>query len=257
VVIGSTRLFTAEARDSSGDVLSGISFSWHSSDTRIAIGAGGGSFRGVALGVVDITASATIVSDAGKGVTSVTSAPVPLSVVAAVEGTAAQGAALADASVSLRDAKGQYAAAGADATGHFQIEAAGMTAPFLLKVTTPDGHVLYGMAADLGTANLDPYTDLLVRQWYAGHGADADQAFAGQAPLPQAHDMQAADSALVAKLSDVLAAQGLDVAHFSLLSTPFTADHSGFDGILDQSRIDAATGTLQVAGHSVRLAPNP
>jgi hypothetical protein len=257
VVIGSTRLFTAEARDSSGDVLSGITFSWHSSDTRIAIGAGGGAFRGVALGVADISASATIVSDAGKGVTSVTSTPVALDVVAAVEGTAAQGAPLADASVSLRDAKGQYAAASADATGHFQIEAAGMTSPFLLKVTTPDGHVLYGMAADLGTANLDPYTDLLVRQWYAGHGADADQAFAGQAPLPQTHDMQTADLALVARLSDVLTAQGLDAAHFSLLSTPFTADHSGFDGVLDQSHIDAATGTLQVAGQSFRLTPKP
>ena len=257
VVIGSTRVFTAEARDSSGDVLSGISFSWHSSDTLIAISDGGGGFRGVALGTVTITASATIVSDAGKGVTSVVSPGVPLTVVAAVEGTAAQGAPLADASVSLRDAKGQYAAASADAAGHFQIEAAGMTAPFLLKATTPDGHTLYGMAADLGTANVDPYTDLLVRSWYAQHGGDADAAFADRGPLPQTHDLQAADSKLVDKLSDVLAAQGLDATHFSLLSTPFTADHSGFDGVLDQSRIDVATGSLQVAGRSFSLTPKP
>jgi hypothetical protein len=257
VVVGGTRLFTAEARNSTGDVLTGVAFSWHSSDTEIAIGSGGGSFRGVAVGTADISASASIVTKAGGGITDINSSGVPLTVVAAVEGTAAQGAPLAGASVSLRDAQGQYAAASADAAGHFQIEAAGMTGPFLLKVATPDGHVLYGMAAGLGTANLDPYTDVLVRSWYAQHGSDPDHAFADQGPLPNARDMQASDRTLVGQLNDVLTAQGLDAAHFSVLSTPFAADHSGFDAVLDQSHVEPATGSFQVAARSFRLAPNP
>ncbi|HEY3860041.1 MAG TPA: Ig-like domain-containing protein [Gammaproteobacteria bacterium] len=257
VVVGGVRQFVAEARNTDGDVLSGVSFTWRSSDTLVAVSVGGGGFRGVAIGTVNITASASFVTQAGQGITSVVSGPVPLTVVATVEGTAAQGAPLAGASVSMRDVHGQYAAASADATGHFRIEAAGLTGPFLLKATTPDGHVLFGIAADLGTANVDPYTDLLVRSWYAGQGADPDQAFIGQAPLPQVHDLQASDLNLVKQLRDVLTAQGLDAAHFSLLSTPFTADHSGFDAVLDQSQIDTAARSIQVAGHSFKLAPSP
>jgi hypothetical protein len=113
------------------------------------------------------------------------------------------------------------------------------------------------MAADLGTANVDPYTDLLVRSWYSAHGADPDQAFVGQAPLPQVRDLQASDLSLVKQLREVLTAQGLDAAHFSLLSSPFTADHSGFDAVLDQSRIDPAARSIQVAGYSFKLATSP
>jgi hypothetical protein len=252
VLVGGTRQFTAQARDSSGNVLSGVNFTWLSSDTQIAIGVGGGKFRGIAIGTVNVTASASIVEQAGKGVTNVVSPAVALTVVAAVEGTAAQGAPLAGASVSLRDAQGQYAATSADSAGRFHMDTAGMTGPFLLKAVTPEGRVLYGMAPDSGTANVDPYTDFLVREWYAAHGGDPDLAFAGQAPVPVTTDMQKLDRSLSAKLAGTLAAQGLDAGGFSLLSTPFKADHSGFDAVLDQSQVDAAAGSVQVAGRRIQ-----
>jgi hypothetical protein len=53
-------------------------------------------------------------------------------------------------------------------------------------------------------------------------------------------------------LGGSLSAQGLDPKHFSLLSTPFEADHSGFDALLDQSHVDAAAGTIQVAGRQIQ-----
>lgn len=251
VVVGGIRTFSAEARDSAGTVLTGVSFAWISSDTNVAIGTGGGNFRGVAIGTVSITASASFVEQAGKGVTHVVSSPVSLTVVAAVEGTAAQGAPLAGASVSLRDAHGQYAASSADAAGHFHIDVAGMTGPFLLKAVTPEGRVLYGAAPDSGTANVDPYSDFLVRGWYASHGSDPDRSFAGQGAVPAVTDMQTLDRSLTARLAGSLSAEGLDARQFSLLSTPFEADHSGFDALLDQSHVDAATGVIQVAGRQI------
>ena len=254
VTVNGTRQFTASARNNAGEVVSGVQFAWRSSDTNIAQSLGNGEFRGIAVGSVDITASAAVVEKAGKGIVNVTSNVVVLSVSVAVEGTAAEGAPLAGASVSLRDARGQYAAASADAAGHFEIPVAGMTAPFLLKVMTPEGKVLYGSAVDSGTANLDPYTDLLVRDWYAAHGADADAAFAGQGSLPTAGDMALLDKTLSGMLEDAFAGTGVP-AHFSLLYSPFTADHSGFDQLLDQTRIDLKTGRLQVAGQSLELHP--
>jgi hypothetical protein len=248
VTVGGTRQFTAEARDNNGFVITGLAFSWHSSNTAIAIGAGGGSFRGVAAGTVNITASASRVIQAGHGFESVTSNPATLSVELAVEGTAATGAPLSGASVSLRDAHGQYAAASADAAGHFHIPVDGLTAPFLLKAQTPDGRVLYGMAPDLGTANVDPYTDFLVRDWYTLHGASVDAAFASENLMPMAQDMQSLDRMLTKMLQPALTAKGLDAGHFSVLSTAFAADHTGFDAVLDESQVDAAAGRIQVAG---------
>ena len=253
VVVGGVREFVAQARDTSGNVVTGVAFQWHSSDTQIATSIGGGGFRGVAAGVATITATASFPKQAGQGMESVTSNLATLSVTTAVEGTAATGAPLADASVSLRDARGQYAAASADAGGHYSIPVAGMSAPFLLKVQTPDGRVLYGMAAAPGTANLDPYTDILVREWYALRGGSPEAGFVGTAGLPDAKGMQALDKTLTGALGGALGAAGLDVRHFSLLSTPFDADHTGFDQVLDQSRVDAAAGHIEMPGAVITL----
>lgn len=253
VVVGGTRTFTAEARDANGNVLSGINFQWHSSNTLVATNTSGGTFRGVAAGVATITATASIPKQAGQGFESVSSNGATLDVTAAVEGTAATGAPLPGASVSLRDARGQYAAASADADGHFQIPVDGMTAPFLLKAQTPDGRVFYGMAGGIGTANVDPYTDLMVRDWYALHGSNPDAAFAGAGSLPDTNGMQMLDKTLTGSIGPALDAAGLDVRHFSLLGSAFTADHTGFDQVLDQSRVDAMAGRIEVAGSVIAL----
>jgi hypothetical protein len=253
VVVGGARQFVAEARNASGQVLGGVAFQWHSSNTQIATSTGGGNFRGIAAGVVTVTATATIPKQAGQGVESVSSNGATLTVESSIAGTAATGAPLADASVSLRDAHGQYAAASADADGHFDIPVAGMTAPFLLKAQTPDGRVFYGVAADLGTANVDPYTDLMVRDWYALHGGSPEAAFVGAGALPDARGMRMLDKTLTGGIAPSLDAAGLDVRHFSLLTTPFTADHTGFDQVLDQSQVDAATGRIDVAGAVITL----
>jgi hypothetical protein len=254
VDVGSIRQFTAEARNSAGQVVGGQQFAWSTSDSKIAESLGNGRFKGIAAGSVQVTASAAVVEKAGAGPVRIVSNAVILSVAIAVAGTAAQGAPLAGASVSLRDARGQYAAASADAAGHFEIPVAGMTAPFLLKVATPDGKLLYGSAADLGVANLDPYSDLLVRDWYAAHGADVDAAFAGQGPLPSAQGLALMDKTLSGMLEDAFTAAGVRT-HFSLLSSPFKADHTGFDGLLDQTHIDLKSGRIQVAGRSLELHP--
>jgi hypothetical protein len=254
VDVGSIRQFTAEARNTAGQVVGGQQFAWSSSDSNIAESLGNGRFKGIAAGQVQVTASAAVIEKAGQGPTRIISNVVVLSVATAVAGTAAQGAPLAGASVSLRDARGQYAAASADAAGHFEIPVAGMTAPFLLKVATPDGKLLYGSAADLGIANLDPYSDLLVRDWYAAHSEDVDAAFTGQGPLPSVQGMALLDKTLSRMLEDAFMEAGVR-AHFSLLSSPFTADHTGFDGLLDQTRIDLKGGRIQAAGQSLELHP--
>jgi hypothetical protein len=254
VTLNGTRQFTALARDANGILISNVKFSWASSDSRIALSLGNGDFKALALGSVSVSATATL----GGGVTgatpqTITSNAATLSVVAAAEGTAAEGAPIPGASVSLRDAQGQYAAGGTDEMGHFLIPTAGMTAPYLLKVTAADGRVLYGMAAADGTANLDPYSDLLVREAFALKGRGTDAAFAGNSALPDAATLAALDRAFRGFLATPLREAGLDAAHFSVLGTPFAADHAGFDRVLDESRVDTAANRIQLPGETIRL----
>ncbi len=239
VVIGGVRVYTAVARDTFGDVLTGIFFSWHSSNSTIAVSRGGGAFKGISQGSVIITATASFSSNSGHTLTTVTSNQASLAVENSTQGTAAEGAPIAAAAVSLMDAHGQMTAGSTDASGHFSIALDGLTGPYLLKVTDARGRELYGVADAAGTANIDPYTDLLVRDWYALHGLDVASAFAAKSPTPASAEMADLDQALSASLADALQEVGVDATHFSLISTPFAADNSGFDRVLDESQVDA------------------
>lgn len=246
VTIGGIRHFSASAVDANGNVVTGISFAWHSSNTAIAVSKGGGNFLGVAAGVVTVTATAISSSNSGQTITTVTSNLATLSVIADAVGTAAEGAPIRGGVVSLSDAHGQIASGGTDMAGHFDIPVQGLTAPFLLKVEDAEGRTLYSVAGGAGTVNIDPYTDLLVREWYALYGSDPAVAFGTEASLPGAADLKALDRVFTGLLATALEREGLDATHFSVLSSPFSADHTGFDRILDNSRVDAARGLVRI-----------
>ena len=250
VTVGGIRSFSAEASNANGNVVPGISFAWHSSNPAIAVSKGAGIFEGVAPGSVTVTATAVSSSNSGQTITTVTSNLASLAVTTDAVGTAAEGSPIQGGVVSLRDAEGEFAAGNSDATGHFDIPVDGLVGPFLLKVEDARGRSLYGVAAGAGTVNIDPYTDLLVREWYALHGYHPAAAFAGQAPLPGAADVTALDRMLAGLLADALQSQGIDTRNFSVLTTPFAADHTGFDRILDTSQVDAANGLVRIPAGS-------
>ncbi len=261
ISVGATQQYTADARDSAGAQVNGATLTWTSSNTAVATVDSNGLATAVTVGGSSITASITYMGGVyGNTPVTITSNSAMLTVTTMVSGTAAVGAPLAHAQVSLRDANGQFALADADAVGRFSIDTRGLTAPFLLKAEDAQGRVLFGAAAGVGQANVTPYSDLLVHQWYAQHGGDAAQAFArpGSA-LPEAKGLDALDHDLAQTLKSPLTAVGLDAGKFSFLKTPFAADHSGFDALLDRSRVDAASGRIDVSenGRSNRYWLDP
>src|SRR5690242_14100168 len=56
VTVNGIRQFTAEARNSAGQVVGGVQFAWSTSDSRIAESLGNGRFKGIAVGAVQVTA---------------------------------------------------------------------------------------------------------------------------------------------------------------------------------------------------------
>ncbi|HZS70652.1 MAG TPA: Ig-like domain-containing protein [Candidatus Acidoferrum sp.] len=74
IAVGATQQFTATAKDSSGNTISGVTFTWNSSSTSVATINSSGLATGVAQGTTQITASAS----------GVTSSPDTLTVTAPV-----------------------------------------------------------------------------------------------------------------------------------------------------------------------------
>lgn len=251
ITMGTTEQYKAVAKDMNGNTLSGVTLTWRSSNTAVATVDSSGLATAVTSGTAGITASVTYNSGgsytSGPG-TTYTSNTAILTVTTRdmVMGMVATGRALPGALVTLKDSSGKTAAALSGNDGRFQVSTAGMRPPFLLKADDGRGHVLFGAAAaDGSVANLNPVTDLMVRAWYGAHGTSPEAAFAaGRQLLPDAKSQQALDRAFGAALADSLDSAGVDSAHFSLFSSPFNADHTGFDAVLDTTRVSGGAHPL-------------
>jgi hypothetical protein len=191
-----------------------------------------------------------------------------------VSGTAASGAPIAGALLSVQDPLGAIVTTTTAADGSFSVRTDGLTAPFLLQLATGSGGRLYSVTADGNTAtvaNVTPWTDLLVRNWYGAQGSTPELAFGAiaQNPAPSPVQVQLAAQDLYAMAQLALGAAGANLSQpVDLVSMPFAADGTGIDRFLDETRVTtsatgatvvlsmpAATQTLAIgydaAGHSV------
>ncbi|HXD41431.1 MAG TPA: hypothetical protein VN649_12750 [Ramlibacter sp.] len=176
---------------------------------------------------------------------------------AAVTGTAAAGAPIAGVTVTLKDSTNHAVTATTSVTGAYSLSTAGMTGPFLLQLTRPGASPLYGATVDTGStivANLTPLTDLIVRTWYSVQGVSADSAFASPVAAPPPTQQQARSVAEVVLSVMQLALNNSNSgisAPLDLINKPFIADHTGFDDVLDKTRITYGAGaTVTVSGTS-------
>lgn len=248
ITMGTMQQYTAVTKNSSGTTVSGVTLTWASSNPAVATINSSGAASAVGLGTASITASVTYNSNGvyttGPG-TTYTSNMATLTVTAmdAVMGTAATGHAMAGALVTLKDASGKTAITVSGADGRFSLSTAGLKAPFLMKADDGRGRTLFGAAAAAGGANLDTVTDLMLRAWYAAHGSTPEAAFAdiGAHPAPDGKSLAILDKNFTGLLDTALAAEGLDSRNFSLFSTSFNADGTGFDAVLDHTQ--ALTGS--------------
>ena len=252
VTVSGMQTFKAVSKDANGNTLSGVPLVWNSSDPSIATIDSAGTATGVAVGTTSITASVTYNSNGvyttGMGTTYTSNmATLHVSTTSDVMGVAATGHALAGAVVTLKDATGKSQTAMSDAQGHFQLSVAGMLGPFLVRADDGRGRSLFGAAAAAGVANVDTVTDLMLRAFYASHGSTPEQAFAdmGAHPAPDAKALNAMSRAFGDVLHDAMSDEGVDTGKFDLFATPFSANGSGFDAVLDNTRA-ITSGTLEL-----------
>lgn len=173
------------------------------------------------------------------------SSPPPSSSTSSLSGTAAKGAAIASATVTIKGANGLMKTGTTASDGSYNINVSGLTAPYLVKVVSGPT-TLYSVGEQTGTANVHPLTDLIIRTWYDVQSLSIDTAFANPiaAPLPSATELGVITSVIEKLVQKWIVAANLNTVTFDLFTTPFTANHSGFDGFLDT--LTVASGVIRV-----------
>lgn len=162
-----------------------------------------------------------------------------------ISGTAAAGAPVIG-QVTVKDALGVMRAVDIKSDGSYSVDVTGMQAPFLFRAVGYVGGrevrlTSAATAADInGTINITPFTDLMLAN-IAGQVASA-YFDSGDFGGLTASELNAAKTTLTQRLQPILADLGID-AGFDLLRSAFTADHSGFDAVMDVVRVTVDEGT--------------
>jgi len=109
--------------------------------------------------------------------------------------------------------------------------------------TKPEKQYLYSIAHSDGnkqvTRNLHPYTDLIVRNWFATHKLDVKKEFESSQPikqLPTKAEIAAIEKEVDGIVAKVLADYGVQ-PNIDLIATPFDINGKGFDRFLDNNPV--------------------
>jgi mono/diheme cytochrome c family protein len=161
-------------------------------------------------------------------------------VTAALTGTAATGGPIAG-TVNLRDSSpaGNRRTTATASDGSFAFDVSGLTAPFMLRVVYGDPagpSALYSFSVGPGTANITSLTSIAARA--AVRGADLAAFF----EAASASDVATAGSRMPASVAALESSLGPMLQRFAvagnLLTSHFTADHTGVDSMLDSVLVD-------------------
>ncbi len=159
----------------------------------------------------------------------------PQAATAQLSGTAATGAAIANATVTAVNAGGQTATATTNAAGAFTLSI-GEGAPYVLKVSDGSGKVWYSYAQAAGTAHLTPLTTLALAQAWGGKPlADLYNGWA-TTRLTASQVLEAA-RVVNAHFAAQMQARGVDPATVNVFTAAFSANGQGLDGVLDAIRV--------------------
>jgi hypothetical protein len=171
-----------------------------------------------------------------------------------IEGRAATGAAIANATVTIKSLTGVTVTTTTDREGAFsspEIKEASADVPrgpYLLRTARSDGSYLYSIAhvenaiaidsdTEEITVNIHPFTDLIIRNWFAMQGMDIDNTFTSDSinALPSANEIQAISDEFLGILSEAMDANSATGVN-NLLASPFVIG-DGFDRFLDNSTV--------------------
>ncbi len=181
-------------------------------------------------------------------------------------GTAAIGAPMADAAVTLKDSEGNTQTATANSSGEFEFKDVGaLKAPFILKAVAMVGGEEKSLfsaldqkptAGNSGVINVTPLTNAIVAQ--LAPTGDASALFTTPTDLATAvtsTKVNDATAKTVEAVKAVLTQLGVDVEKFDPMKSTFKADSTGKDKLFDLVKFQpSATGDLEITDKATGIA---
>ena len=172
----------------------------------------------------------------------------PPPVTTTLSGVVAAGAPIASAAVTIKDATGTTKNATAQRNGSYSLDVSGLKAPFVIEasgVLAGNQVVLHSVlpsvtAGTSAAANVTPPPEALVA---TVGGAKPVKVFTTpDATKLTAAAVQSAQGTLKTALATVLTAAGVP-ANVDLVQSPFTANKSGLDAVLETVKVQVTTTT--------------
>jgi len=182
-----------------------------------------------------------------------------------MRGTAATGEAIANAPIRIKSQSGVVVTATTDTQGKFltseikETSANTQRGPYLLQIDQGNGEYLYSIAHVINAETIDadsaeisinihPFTDLIIRNWFAQNNVDIDSAITGTDvidELPSAAEIESIRDEFLNILTRVLGENGASI-EADLLAEEFDADQTGFDQFLDNSQVTINNNIINV-----------
>lgn len=166
-----------------------------------------------------------------------------------INGTAAVGAPIANASITVKGSAGGKTSGTTASDGSFTINVSSLKAPYLLKLQQNSGSDLYSIAAKPGTINIHPFTDLIARNWFQVRGYFIATEFQGSQAariLPTEVEINAIEVTI--KKIIRLALQEFSLTEsYGLLTGSFLANSLGFDALLDRIKVQLRYNRITVS----------
>ncbi|RME02360.1 MAG: hypothetical protein D6805_10165 [Planctomycetota bacterium] len=169
--------------------------------------------------------------------------------ISTVSGTAAEGKAFANAQVSLKDANGVQLQATTNQSGKYAVQVQGLKPPYLIRVQS-GAKTYYSIAFADGTVNIHPYTSLMLQLYYRVHEPtktldDIFQDFENQR-RPSEEEILQLKRIIHNILVRHLVRVQINPDEFDPIRSPFEADQTGFDKILDETTIQESNGKMTI-----------
>ncbi|HSV55395.1 MAG TPA: hypothetical protein VLJ57_24945 [Burkholderiaceae bacterium] len=176
---------------------------------------------------------------------------------AGADGTAGDGAPIVGGAVVITDAGGKTANATTDSSGYYRANVTGFTPPFVVRVTRTDGTVRRAPSVTplkkggFITINISGITDKIASDVAIAGGLSGSSQLTPAVVSAHASSIGTSLAALRTALTSVIVTAGIAAASYDPLITPFLADHTGYDFVLDNTVITVAPG----GGTSVSIEP--
>lgn len=180
------------------------------------------------------------------------------------DGTAGEGAPIVGGTVTVTDVNGKSVSAVTDAQGYYRVKITGFTAPFVAKVTKPNGTSLRSINIKAPvtnafiTLNLSGLTDKIASDVAKAGGKSGAADLTPAIVAANTGAIATSISNLANQIAPVLAAAGIDSKSFDPLATPYRPNHAGYDFVLDNVKVTVdASGATVVTVSPTFVPPAP